>query len=257
MAFIQISPAATLQDLIISTQGLVSLHPQFSGWDLSSDLSKQTLTLRHAHDSKALCTAKVSGPKIEIDASPSAAGILDSLIGYLIEIDLAIPVIDSAPHVPVEATGAMSKEQTRFASNLDAVKAAASGFPELLIIHDKALKVAAASDFEDPDFTYQALMALAEMVLRERSVGLNDTRQGYLAKKGFTYIPGSTACTLGKYGKDYTVIHEGQSVVLAGHISKGVKARRLLRIYFAWLPESKKFLIGHVGEHLPTETNPH
>ena len=63
--------------------------------------------------------------------------------------------------------------------------------------------------------------------------------------------------SLRKLKKDYTVYHDGKPVVIGGHISKGVKARRLLRIYFAWLPELKAFLVGHVGEHLPTETHVH
>jgi hypothetical protein len=117
--------------------------------------------------------------------------------------------------------------------------------------------VAADSDFEDPDFTYAALMALADIALRERHFGIKGTRQAHLAKKGFHYASGSSGCTLNKLRTDYTVYHEGKPVVIAGHISKGVKARRLLRIYFAWMPESKCFLIGHVGEHLPTETNSH
>ena len=101
------------------------------------------------------------------------------------------------------------------------------------------------------------MMALADVALRERHFGIKGTRQAFLAKKGFHYAAGSSDCTLNKLKKDYTVYHGGKPVVIGGHISKGVKARRLLRIYFAWLPESKAFLIGHVGEHLPTETHSH
>ena len=100
-------------------------------------------------------------------------------------------------------------------------------------------------------------MALADIALRERHFGIKGTRQAHLAKKGLHYASGSSGCTLNKLRTDYTVYHEGKPIVIGGHISKGVKARRLLRIYFAWLPESRSFLIGHVGEHLPTETNSH
>ena len=256
MTSLTLSPATTPLDLIISTQTLVRNHPQFSRWNLSSNLPKQTLTLRHSLDPKASCTAKVRGPKVELAASPAAAGILKPLISFLIGNGLTGSSFQvEEPRAAEKAITAL--ETARFASNLEAVEAAATGFPGLLIIHDNALKVAADSDFEDPDFTYAALMALADIALRERNSGLRSTRQAYLATKGFNYASGSSGSTLNKLRKDYTVLHEGARVVIAGHISKGVKARRLLRIYFAWLPESRSFLIGHVGEHLPTETNSH
>ena len=257
MTSLTLSPATTPLDLIISAQGLVRTHPQFARWNLSSNLPKQTLTLRHTLDPKASCTAKVRGLIVELAASPAAAGILKPLISFLIGNGLTGSVIKvEEPHVAEKAPPAPEKT-ARFASNLEAVEAAATAFPGLLIVHDNALKVAAESDFEDPDFTYGALMALADIALRERNYGLKSTRQAHLAKKGFNYASGSSGSTLNKLRKDYTVLHEGTRVVIAGHISKGVKARRLLRIYFAWLPESRSFLIGHVGEHLPTETNSH
>ena len=257
MTSLTLSPATTPLDLIISAQGLVRTHPQFARWNLSSNLPKQSLTLRHALDPKASCTAKVRGLIVELAASPAAAGILKPLISFLIGNGLAGSVIKvEEPHVAEKALPASEKTE-RFASNLEAVEAAATGFPGLLIVHDNALKVAADSDFEDPDFTYGALMALADIALRERNFGLKSTRQAHLSKKGLHYASGSSGCTLNKLRTDYTVYHEGKPIVIGGHISKGVKARRLLRIYFAWLPESRSFLIGHVGEHLPTETNSH
>ena len=257
MVSLILNPSVTPLDLIISAQGLVRTHPQFARWKLSSNLPKQTLTLHHDLDPKASCTAKVRGPKVELSASPSASGILKPLISYFIGTGLAGPVIETEVTPKKDAPPVPTRKQGRFASNLEAVQAAAAEFRDLLLVHDNALKMAAESDFADPDFTYDALMALADVALRERYLGLKSTRQAYLEKKGFHYASGSSSCTLNKLKKDYTVYHEGKPVVIGGHISKGVKARRLLRIYFAWLPESKAFLIGHVGEHLPTETHVH
>ena len=257
MVSLLLTPSVSPLDLIISAQGLVRTHPQCARWTLSSNLPKQTLTLRHALDPKASCTAKVRGPKVVLSASPAATGILKPLISFFVGNGLAGSVVEVAEQPKKEAEPVKPKKMARFASNLEAVEAAAAEFPGLLIIHDNALKVAANSDFEDPDFTYAALMALADIALRERHFGIKGTRQSYLAKKGFHYAPGSSGCTLNKLRADYTVYHEGKPIVIAGHISKGVKARRLLRIYFAWMPESKSFLVGHVGEHLPTETHSH
>jgi hypothetical protein len=257
MISLLLTPSVTPLDLIISAQGLVRTHPQFTRWKLSSNLPKQTLTLRHDLDPKASCTAKVRGPKVELAASPAATGILKPLISYLIGKGLAGSVIETAEQPNPDSVACVTKKPARFASNLEAVQAAAAEFRGLLVIHDNALKVAAESDFDDPDFTYSALMALADVALRDRHYGIKSTRQTFLEKKGFHYAAGSSDCTLNKLKKDYTVYHEGKPVVIGGHISKGVKARRLLRIYFAWLPESKAFLIGHVGEHLPTETHVH
>ena len=254
MTLITLSAATTPLDLIISAQGLVRTHPQFARWILSSNLPKQTLTLRHALDPKASCTAKVRGPKVELSASPAATGILKPLISFFVGNGLAGSVVEVADQPKKEADPVKPKKLARFASNLEAVEAAAAEFPGLLIIHDNALKVAADSDFEDADFTYDALMALADIALRERHFGIKGTRQAHLAKKGCHYASGSSGCTLNRLWTDYTVYHEGKPVVIAGHISKGVKARRLLRIDFAWMPESKCFLVGLVGEHLPSDT---
>jgi hypothetical protein len=257
MVSLILNPSVTPLDLIISAQGLVRTHPQFARWKLSSNLPKQTLTLHHDLDPKASCTAKVRGPKVELSASPCATCILKPLISYLIGTGLTGPVIEAQETPKKDTPPVSTRKPARFASNLEAVQAAAAEFRDLLLVHDNALKMAAESDFADPDFTYDALMALADVALRERHFGLKSTRQAYLEKKGFHYASGSSGCTLNKLKKDYTVYHEGKPVVIGGHISKGVKARRLLRIYFAWLPEAKAFLIGHVGEHLPTETNAH
>ena len=257
MVSLTLTPSVSPLDLIISAQGLVRTHPQFARWNLSSNLPKQTLTLRHTLDPKASCTAKVRGLIVELVTSPAGAGILKPLISFLIGNGLAGSVIETAEPTQKEIVPTSTKKAARFASNLEAVEAAAAEFRGLLVVHGNALKVAANSDFEDPDFTYGALMALADIALRERHFGIKGTRQAHLAKKGFHYASGSSGCTLNKLKKDYTVLHEGKHVVIAGHISKGVKARRLLRIYFAWMPESKSFLVGHVGEHLPTETHSH
>jgi len=257
MVSLNLTPSVSPLDLIISAQGLVRTHPQFARWNLSSNLPKQTLTLRHTLDPKASCTAKVRGLIVELVTSPAGAGILKPLISYLIGTGLVGSVIESKQQPQKDAAPVAAKKPARFASNLEAVQAAAAEFRGFLFIHDNALKVAAESDFADPGFTYDALMALADVALRERHFGIKGTRQAHLAKKGFAYVSGSSNCTLNKHRKDYTVLHNGEPVVIAGHISKGVKARRLLRIYFAWLPTSKSFLIGHVGEHLPTETNSH
>jgi len=257
MVSLILTPSVSPLDLIISAQGLVRTHPQFARWNLSSNLPKQTLTLRHTLDPKASCTAKVRGLIVELVTSPAGAGILKPLISFLIGNGLAGSVIETAEPTRKQVVPTSTKKAARFASNLEAVEAAASEFRGLLVVHGNALKVAADSDFEDPDFTYAALMALADIALRERHFGIKGTRQAHLAKKGFAYVSGSSNCTLNKHRKDYTVLHNGDPVVIAGHISKGVKARRLLRIYFAWLPDSKSFLVGHVGEHLPTETHSH
>ena len=257
MVSLILTPSVSPLDLIISAQGLVRTHPQFARWNLSSNLPKQTLTLRHTLDPKASCTAKVRGLIVELVTSPAGAGILKPLISFLIGNGLAGSVIETSEPTQKEVVPMSTKMPARFASNLEAVEAAASEFSGLLVVHGNALKVAADSDFEDPDFTYAALMALADIALRERDFGIKGTRQAHLAKKGFHYASGSSGSTLNKLRADYTIYHEGKPVVIAGHISKGVKARRLLRIYFAWLPDSKSFLVGHVGEHLPTETHSH
>ena len=254
MVSLLLTPSATSQDLINTTQALVNTDPLFSGWNVSSNLPKDGLTLRNQLDPRASCTAKVRGLHVEIAASPAGSCILMPLVSFLHEVGLTN---SGNEHLKAQVDASTDGQASVFESNLAAVQAAAAAFPGLLVIHDNALKVAASSGFEDPKFTYAALMALADVALREQKLGLKSTRQARLAEKGFSYVSGSSDCTLNKHRKDYTLLHEGKAVVIAGHISKGVKARRLLRIYFAWLPESKSYLIGHVGAHLPTETNSH
>ena len=248
-------------DLIIGVQDIVRTHSQLKDWTLTSDLPKGAFTIKNDHIKTASCSGKATGREVELIATRKGAGIIPLITSHLLDMGLAHDVVEVEHHDLSVTAGQKvdikSNPTARFKTNLDAVKEAATEFAEILTVHDNALKVAANSDFEDPDFTYAALMALADIALREREFGIKDTRQAYLAKQGFAYVSGSSNCTLNKHRKDYTVIHNGNPVIIAGHISKGVKARRLLRIYFAWLPESKSFLIGHVGEHLPTETHSH
>ena len=121
MVSLILTPSVTPLDLIIRAQGLVRTHPQFNRWTLSSNLPKQTLTLRHALDPKASCTAKVRGLIVELATSPAGAVILKPLIGFLIGNGLAGSVVETAEQPKTEVAASAPKKPARFESNLEAV----------------------------------------------------------------------------------------------------------------------------------------
>ncbi len=57
-----------------------------------------------------------------------------------------------------------------------------------------------------------------------------------------------------RYEADYTVSYEGAQVKLTEHLIKGNSSGALLRLYFKWMEDTGKYLIGGMTEHARTSS---
>jgi len=58
----------------------------------------------------------------------------------------------------------------------------------------------------------------------------------------------------GRKARTFTL--NGKRIFMEQHLKLGrghswVSDREILRIYFKWMPEEKRIVVGHIGEHLP------
>lgn len=149
----------------------------------------------------------------------------------------------------------------RFSSVLDAVQAASLDAGPYLIITERALRSAELSNFNDPDYIYDALMALALAAKSNVSgSGLGMPWTDFLAQNGsHDYSPHSSDVTLQRFRKDYLVVHDGVEYVIEAHIRCGTgSGSDSARIYVAQ-PSSpgQPVVVGHVGSHLPIHVRSH
>ena len=149
----------------------------------------------------------------------------------------------------------------RFASVLDAVHAAARDAGPNLIVTDRALRSAAISDYNDPDYIYAALMALALAAKSNVSgSGLGMPWTDFLAQNGsHDYSPHSSEVTLQRFRKDYLVVHEAVEYLIAAHVRCGTgSGSESARIYVAQPSRpGQPVVVGHVGSHLPIHARSH
>jgi hypothetical protein len=149
----------------------------------------------------------------------------------------------------------------RFSSVLDAVQAASRDAGPYLIVTERALRTAELSNYKDPDYIYDALMALALAAKSNVSgSGLGMPWTGFLAQNGsHDYSPHSSDVTLQRFRKDYLVVHDGVEYVIEAHIRCGTgSGSDSARIYVAQ-PSSpgQPVVVGHVGSHLPIHVRSH
>lgn len=149
----------------------------------------------------------------------------------------------------------------RFASVLDALHAAARDAGPNLIVTDRAIRSAAISDYNDPDYIYDALMALALAAKSNVSgSGLGMPWTDFLAQNGsHDYSPHSSDVTLQRFRKDYLVVHEAVEYLIAAHVRCGTgSGSESARIYVAQPSRpGQPVVVGHVGSHLPIHARSH
>jgi hypothetical protein len=149
----------------------------------------------------------------------------------------------------------------KYASVIEAVKAASRDAGAYLIITERALNSAAESNFHDPDYVYKALMDLSLAAQENaKSSGLGKSWKTFLGARGsHDYCSHSSTSTLQRFSKEYSVSHDGNNYNIESHIRKGRGAdSEAIRIYLSQ-PNKKgdPVVIGHVGSHLSTDMKSH
>ena len=125
---------------------------------------------------------------------------------------------------------------------------------KVLELHPNSLETAAASNYYDPAWAYDALCALCKIAEKWQvgeSIGGNWEQT--LKSFGYDYSPRSSFSSLGKRERHYVFMHEGRPIVADAHLSRGNHgARNVIRIYLHRDEERKMLVVCHVGSHLPT-----
>ena len=149
----------------------------------------------------------------------------------------------------------------RFFSVLEAVQAAARDAGSMLIVTDRAFRSSAVSDYNDPDYIYAALMALALAAKTNAGgSGLGMPWADFLAGNGaHDYSPHSSDATLQRFRKDYLVVHAGTEYLIEAHVRCGTgSGSDSARIYVAQPSRpGQPVVVGHVGSHLPIHARSH
>lgn len=161
----------------------------------------------------------------------------------------------------VKKVAAQVAKLRRFSSVFVAVEAAARDAGPWLVVTDRALRSAALSDYNDPDYIYAALMALALAAKTNAGgAGLGMAWADFLSGNGsHDYCPHSSDATLQRFRRDYIVVHGGEEHLIEAHVRCGTgSGSHTARIYVAQ-PERPGLpvVVGHVGSHLPIAGRSH
>jgi hypothetical protein len=152
------------------------------------------------------------------------------------------PTMGSAPSTPETVAEAVSRAERLFS--------------EELTMTDKTRRSARESLYRDPDKVLHAFEALADLVHRYFEAGDGAARVGPLevffrSRGALEYAASESETTRGKFGVERSVTWEGRSMTLERHLTLGGGSREnCLQIYWEFLPDRRKILVGHCGVHL-------
>lgn len=121
---------------------------------------------------------------------------------------------------------------------------------------DSALKSATKAPFQgDPRQAYDALVAICEVADLYHGGRLATTFADQFRERGQDYRANVSPTALGHYPNHYTFGSSKGKVVVGPHLAIGRGNRRnSLRLYWHVDDEERRFVICHVGEHLPDTT---
>jgi hypothetical protein len=124
---------------------------------------------------------------------------------------------------------------------------------DYLVFTDEAIKSADESHFRRYDDVLNALEEINRVAAARAAKTLNDSVFKQFKSVGIDYVGSISDITLGQYGDAYTVRYGGNDLVMEEHVRFGTAGdqQRTLRIYMCWDPVMQKYIIGHVGKHLP------
>jgi hypothetical protein len=119
---------------------------------------------------------------------------------------------------------------------------------------DRAKTTAKDSNFIDPDYIYDALMALGRAAKLNANGGLGMSWEHYLKRNGaHDYCAHSSEGTLAQFSKVYHVAYMGSRYCIESHIRCGTgNGCDSARIYVAQPHRpGQPVIVGQVGAHLP------
>lgn len=135
----------------------------------------------------------------------------------------------------------------------DAVYMAAEEFEsyESIIFADNAFASASNSPYMNPKKIYETLQVIATVAERYNS-GETGPLSDKFSECGLSYASGISKTARQQFKGHYLFDYEGSNFMMGPHISLGTGSPdTCARIYFAKDTQQRRFIIGHVGQHLP------
>ena len=132
----------------------------------------------------------------------------------------------------------------------DAVECASQRFGKLRFL-DSAFESADGHPYQDPGKVYKNFELLQELAVARTQGPLHKTPEGWMRERGFNYASNESKATRNEFGQ----FRQIEGYLMEGHMKIGGgthDGQHLIRIHFCWEKESQQYIIGHVGEHLPT-----
>ena len=163
---------------------------------------------------------------------------------------------------PAEPVESMEDDVPQeFKSVIEVVNQASRSLAGLRFL-DSAFASARKSQFRRPKDVYNVFMVLDACASERENGALGKGVEPWLSDRGITYTPTESITTTGQLSgkRDFLDKDTGELVTMDPHISVGGGGNNpqlQIRIHLIWEASENKWLIGHVGEHLPTSSDPH
>lgn len=218
------------------------------------------------------CTLSVRGLSLIVACAPSLAWIERTVISLIRQGGVGCtPWVASKPKdwikslaapeiVPPRQIASPKRKQTqavrcfKYPTVESACLAAERDAAGWIKLTDRAKSTAKESNFIDPDYIYEALMALGRAAKLNANGGFGMSWEHYLKRNGaHDYCAHSSEGTLAQFSKVYHVVYMGIRYCIESHIRCGTgNGCDSARIYVAQPSHpGQPVIVGHVGAHLP------
>ena len=168
----------------------------------------------------------------------------------------ALSYQDSSDSEPEEVSDDIPPEPA-FDSVRQVVEYAAKRFDGLRFF-PHAVELAKRSPFPRPSDVYRVFTVLDECASERKQGPLGTGVKEWMKNKGVKYATGESEQTMNKHGEKPNFWDEEKKrrVEMQEHIKLGGGSgeNHQLRIHIFWEEDEKKWLIGYIGQHLPTAT---
>ena len=121
-----------------------------------------------------------------------------------------------------------------------------------------ARTVSQGGSFTRTEDLYRLLEVMSECAERRSVGGLGMGIEDWFSLRGIDYARRESETTLARHGAARVFTDEvtGRSVRMPAHFKLNDDGFRL-RVHVRWDSDTNSWLVGHVGEHLPTASDPH
>jgi len=145
-------------------------------------------------------------------------------------------------------------ESKAYPDSLDKLGDWVKQYSSRMLVAERAIRGAKKSQYRDPEVVFQCLEHLAtsywEMKTGKISVAAHEAALTTLS--GVSLRGSAGVSVAGEQGEAYFISHKGRRLFLDLHLAKGggFDQRYCMRVYFTWLPDEQRVLVGDLPAHL-------